>query len=537
MNRKRKLKLKKFYFHPVTALILLTLFTILLSGILSLIGVQANYSTLTPSGSIESNVVVVENLCSFEGLKYIISSATKNFISFTTLSNLLIALVGLGICQATGLLDTFIKRYLSKISYKNLTFLIIFVGTISSLVNDIGYAILIPLAAIIFHKSNRNPLAGIVTAFCGVAFGYGVSIFVGSMEASITPTTELAANLIDKHYHVALTSNLFIIIASSIIISLIGTMIVEKIIVPKLGRYNVRTENEFAKTTELEAIENVEETIEEEEQRKLKEDIYEKKGLKNALIVAIIFTIFFVYSLIPNLPVSGLLLNMEEKTYLGQVFGGVSYFQDSFTYVVSLLFIFTGLAYGFGAKTIDNDKELLSTSSKYIQEVTLLIPMVFFATQFIAVFRKTNMATLITAWGANIIDSVEFTGLPLIILVVLILAIVNLFNTTFISKWLIMAPVVVPKLMQANISPEFSQFILRASDSMTKGLTPLLTCFIIYIGYMNIYNPNKNKPITVGRGLRIIVPYCLIISLVWLGIIILWYLTGLPIGPHVVPTL
>ena len=533
MREKKKLKLKKFYIHPVTAFILLTFLTIIISGIMSLIGVQANYSTLSPSGNLENNVVMVENMCSFDGLKYIISSATKNFISFTTLSNLLIALIGLGIMQATGLLDVFIKRVLTKIDNRKLTFIIIFLATLSSLINDVGYVILIPVAAITFHRNKRNPLAGIITAFCGVAFGYGVTLFVGSMDASLTPTTELAARLIDKSYHVALTSNLVIIVASTIIVSMIGTIIIEKAIIPKLGRYSNRVDNDFSKTTEVSIIEDLEEA----EQQKLKDDIYEKRGLKYAIITAVVYLLFFAYSLVPNLPFSGLLLDMEESTYLGQVFGPNSYFQDGFTFVVSLFFILTGLAYGFGAKTIKNDKELMMDSSKYIQEVTLLIPMIFFATQFVAVFRKTNIPTLITAWGANIIDSLDFTGVPLIILIVLVLAIVNIFNTASAGKWLILAPIVVPKLMQSNISPEFGQFMLRASDSMTNGITPLLTSFIIFIGYMNIYNPNKKRPITVGRGLKLVAPYCLIISLVWLAIILLWYVAGLPLGSGYYPTL
>lgn len=533
MREKKKLRLKKFYLHPVTTLLLLTFLTIIISGIMSLIGVQANYSTLSPSGNIENNVVMVENMCSFDGLKYIISSATKNFVSFTILSNLLIALIGLGIMQATGLLDVFIKRVLTKIDNRKLTFIIIFLATLSSLINDIGYVILIPVAAITFHRNKRNPLAGIITAFCGVAFGYGVTLFVGSMDANLTPTTELASKLIDSSYHVALTSNLIIIIVSSILISIVGTIIIEKAIIPKLGRYNSRVDNDFSKTTEVSVIEDLEEA----EQQKLKDDIYEKRGLKYAIITAIIYLLFFAYSLVPNLPFSGLLLDMEESTYLNQVFGPNSYFQDGFTFVVSLFFILTGLAYGFGAKTIKNDKDLMMDSSKYIQEVTLLIPMIFFATQFVAIFRKTNIPTLFTAWGANIIDSLDFTGIPLIVLVVLVLAIVNIFNTGSIGKWTLLAPVVVPKLMQSNISPEFAQFMLRASDSMTNGITPLLTSFIIFIGYMNIYNPNKNKPITIGRGLKLIAPYCLIISLVWLTIIILWYVTGLPIGINYYPTL
>ena len=534
MNEKKKLRLKKFYIHPVTAFILLILGTMILSGILSLFGAQASYSTLNAAnGKLETNLVVVENLFSFDGIKYIISTATKNFISFTTLSNLLIALIGLGVFQATGLSDAFIKRVLGKISNSWLTFIIIFLGTASSLINDIGYVILIPLAAIIFHRNNRNPLAGIIAAFCGVAFGYGVTLFVGSMEVNLITTTELSARLIDSGYHVSLMSNFIIILVTTFILSYIGTVIMEKIIVPRLGKYVNKTDNEFAKASDVEIIES----FEEEEQRRLKEEIYEKKGLKNALITAIIFTILFIYALIPNLPFSGMLLDMEETTYLGQVFGQNAYFQDGFTFLVSLFFILTGIAYGVGAKTLKNDKDLLIDSSKYIQEVTLLVPMVFFATEFVAVFRKTNIATFITATGANIIKDLNFTGLPLLLLVILVLLIVNLFNTTITGKWLILAPVVVPKLMQSNISPEFSQFLLRATDSMTNGITPLLPYFVIFIGYLNIYNPNKKKPITIRESFKMILPYCLLISLAWLAIILLWYFTGLPLGPNVTPTI
>ena len=534
MAEKKKLRLKKFYLHPVSAFIFFTFGIMLISGILSLCGAQASYSTINAAtGKLETNLVEVENLFSFDGIKYIVGNATKNFVSFTTLSNLLIALIGLGVMQATGLLDTLIKRVFSKINNRKLTFIIILLGTLSSLINDVGYVILIPIAAIIFHKNNRNPLAGIVAAFCGIAFGYGATVFIGSMEVNLTPTTELAGQLIDANYHVSLMSNIIIIIASSIILSIVGTIIMEKIIIPRLGKYSNKIENEFAKAPDIEIIE----TEEEAEQRRLKEEIYERKGMKNALITAIIFTILFIYALIPNLPFSGMLLDMEETTYLGQVFGQNAYFQDGFTFIVSLFFILTGLAYGFGAKSIKNDRDLLMDSSKYIQEVTLLIPMVFFATEYIAVFRKTNISTFFTATAANIIKGLNFTGLPLLLVVILIIAFVNLFNTTTTGKWLILAPVVVPKLMQSNISPEFSQFILRATDSMTNGITPLLPYFIIFVGYLNIYNPNKKKPITVRDSVKMIMPYCLIISLTWLAIILLWYLTGLPLAPGINPTL
>lgn len=534
MKEKKRLKLKKIHFHPVTAFILLTGLIILLSGILSFFQVQATYSRLNPTtGTLEKTLVSVESLLNYNGIKYLISEATKNFISFTTLSTLLISLIGLSVAQATGFLDTFIKRVLIKIDNKKITFMLIFLATISSLINEVGYVILIPLSAIIFLKNKRNPLAGIIAAFTGVSFGYGVTIFVGSMEVNLMQTTEQSARLIDQSYHVALTSNLIIIIISSIILSIIGTLIIEKIIIPKLGKY--KDHNEMP----LESVEVKEELEDYEmiEQKKMAEEIREKKGMKNALITTIAFIILFIYMLIPNLPFSGLLLDMDEATYLGQVFGENAYFQDGFTYLISLYFLIVGIAYGLGAKTITNDKELVKESGKYIADIGTLIIMIFFAAQFIAVFKKTNLATIITAWGANIINSVNFTGIPLIILVVILIAIINLFVTTPVAKWTILAPVVVPKLMQSNISPEFAQFILRAGDSMTKGITPLLAFFVIFVGYLNMYNPDKRKPITIGNSIRMIAPYCFIISIVWLVIILLWYLTGLPIGTGVYPTL
>mgnify|MGYP003291614058 CR=1 FL=1 len=531
MMSKKKLKLKKFYFHPITTFIILTIVTVILSGILSNLGMYATYSKLNMStGKLESTIVTIENLCNYDGIKYIISNAVKNFMSFTTLSTLLISLIGLSVAKSTGFLDTFIKRKLVKIDNKKITFILILLATISSLINEIGYVILIPLAAIIYMANNRNPLAGITAAFTGVAFGYGATIFVGSMEVNLNSITQLSARLIDTGFHVSLTSNLFIIIISTIILSIVGTIIIEKMILPKLGRY--KSLNDINKTLELDVIDD-----DLEEQVRLEKEINEKKGLKYAFIATIVMLIVLVYSLIPNLPFSGILLDMNERTYLGQLFGENAYFQDGFNYLVSLYFIITGICYGIGSKSIKNDKDIIYGANEYLKESVNLIGLLFFASQFIAVFKKTNIGTILTAWGAELINNVEFTGLPLILIIILVIALSNIFITTPLAKWTILAPVVVPKLMQSNIAPQFAQFILRAGDSMTKGITPVLAYFVIFVGYLNIYNADKKRPITIGNSLKLIMPYCLFISITWILIIILWYIIGLPLGPNVFPTL
>jgi len=247
MNEKRKLKLKKFYFHPITVFLFLIILTVVVSGILSAFETQATYSVINiNTKELEPVLVTVENLLSFDGLKFIISNAARNFLSFGPLGTILISLIGLTIAESTGFIETLTRRHISKIPKYPLTFLIIFISTISSLINEVGYAILIPLVALIYFINNRNPILGIVTAFCGVSFGSGVSLFVGSMEISLMEYTKTAALLIDENIHIALSSNLIFIIASTFIISLVGTIIIEKIIAPRIGKY--KKEEEFANT-------------------------------------------------------------------------------------------------------------------------------------------------------------------------------------------------------------------------------------------------------------------------------------------------
>lgn len=531
MHNRRKLKLKKFYFHPITVYLILTFLLLILSATLSAFQMQATYSTISPTtNELETTLVSVENMLNFDGMKYIFSNAMTNFLSFAPLGMLLLTLFGLSIAKSTGFLDTLCKRVLIKIDKKILTFIVVFLATISSLINDVGYVILIPISAMLFLLNNRNPYLGIIAAFAGVSFGYGVSIFVGSMEVNLIPDTTTAARLIDASAHISLTSNLFIIIAFSIILSIVGTIIIEKIIAPRLGKY--KEKDELSKTEEL-VITDAKEL----EQQKIEKERKEKRGLKAAIITAIVVIILFIYSIIPNLPYSGMLLDMEEDTYLGQLFGTNSYFQDGFTYMIALLFTLVGIAYGIGAKSIKNDKDIINGCKETFVPIGEMLMLIFVVSQFTSVFRETNIGTVIASWCASAVGNIGFTGLPLIIFAIIMIGIANLFVPTASAKWEIFAPVMVPVFMQSNLSAPFAQFILRTGTSITAGITPLLACFVIYIGYLNIYNRDKTKPITIHKSIGYLLPYFGIIALTWILLVIGWYLIGLPLGPGVYATI
>ena len=241
--------------------------------------------------------------------------------------------------------------------------------------------------------------------------------------------------------------------------------------------------------------------------------------------------------IIPGLPLSGMLLDLNEKAYVDQLFGENSYFQDGFTYLLSLFFIITGIAYGVGAKTIKSDKDLINKTGEGLSSLGTILLMIFFASQFISILKETNIPTIIVVSLTNFLKMLPLSGLALVLVAIVIIAICNIFMPSSMSKWVIISPVLVPMLMQLNISPQFSQFIFRASESMTNGITPVLAYFVVYVGYLNIYNKDKNKTYGIRDGIKLMMPYFIWMSLVWILIIVAWYLIGLPLGPSVYPTL
>lgn len=530
MKERKRRKLKKFNLHPVTSLILMIIGTLIISFILSRFNFQSTYRIIdSRTNEIKIFSVEVKNMLNYDGMKYIFSSAASNFASFNGFLTLMIGLIGVSIAHATGLIDAIIRRISLKVSNKVITFSIIILGITSTIVNDIAYAILIPIGALMFLANKRSPLLGITAAFCSVAFAYGTALFVGSLEVDMVPITMLAARLIDPEMHIALLSNLYIMIASSIILAIVGTIVIESLVLKRIGRYKV-DEDALELTKEIQVISEL------DDKEKIEKEVFEKRGLRYSNIAFILVLLFFVYAIVPGLPASGILLDRSKVAYTNQLFGSSSYFEDGFTYMITLLLVVTGIAYGIGAKTIKNDKDLFEKAAMYLRNIGYVVLIVFFYVQFLAIFKQTNIGLLITSYGAELIQALAFKNLSLVFLTILVVAFSTLFYPSLINKWSIFSPVVVPLMMQSNISPQFSQFIFRAADSMTKGITPLMGFFVIYLAYLNIYNTNK-EPISIKRAISYIYPFFLIISLTWLCIILGWYLIGIPIGPGVSPTL
>jgi aminobenzoyl-glutamate transport protein len=508
-------KHKKIVLHPVISFIILSLIVLIVSFLASAFNIGATYNKINPiTKELEPYLVTVNSLLNTEGIQYIISNITKNFIGFIPLVTMLIAFIGLGIAEKSGLLKKIILDLTSKLNKKTVTFILILLSIISTINIETSYVLLLPLGALIFYLNGRNPLAGIVATFAGISFGAGANAIINSLDINLSTYTSMAANIIDNKYQISLMSSIFITTTLTLATAWVGMIVTEKIIVPKLGRYKFEPEQEL----------------------EIEESYDEKRGIIFSSIASTIVILFFMYMIIPGLPYSGILLDKTADNYLYQLFSSTSYFQEGFLIIITVLLSVAGIFYGIGSRKFKNNIQIVEAMNGYAGVAISSVVLIFFASQFINIFKKTNIGTILVAWCTGIIKAISFSGIPLIIVTLIIIALAGLFITSSVVKWGILAPTVVPTLMQLNISPEFSQVIYRAGDTITKGVTPLLAYFVIFISLLNYYNKDKDHPITIKKCISLTLPYSMAYAIMWIFILVSWYIIGLPIGPGVYPT-
>ena len=500
---------EKMTLHPIMTLIIMCGIAILLSGILSFIGAQSTYNKIDPNLlEYTPSTVQVNNLFSLSGLKYIFTNTVLNFVSFTPLSSLIIILIGIGIMEKSGFLKTAITLLTKNTKKKTVTFTIVLISILLSIVGDLSYVVMIPIAALIFMYGKRNPAIGIIAAFAGLTCGSGLSLFLTSIDSTLLSETIIGARTLDVGYNLSTFCFCYIMATAIVAIAFLITRVTEEYTAKKLAKY------EF-------------EVKEDEEDEKIGRKEY--GGLIFALGAGFLYLLVFIYNIIPGLPFSGKLLDYSQLHYIDKLFSYNSFFSNGFVFIVTMLFVIWGFFYGLGAKTINNNKDFSDALGHSLDGTGKTLVLIFFAATFISIFKQTNIGPYIVANFANLLNNNHFTGITLIIIIFLISAISTLFLPSSISKWSILGGIAVPVCMNAGITPEFSQVIFRFGESMTLGLTPMFAYFVIYLAYLEKYN-QKSRPLSLFETLKYQLPYCLLTGLLLLIIIIIWYVIGLPIG-------
>lgn len=474
--------------HPATLFAIMAGFVIVLSAVTAYFDVHA----LHP---VTKEVISVNNLLSADGIRWMFTNVERNLIMFPPLGLVLVIMVGIGVAEGSGLFTMLVRQLVLRSPKKLITPAIITAGILSHLASEVGYVVLIPLGAMTFQAIGRNPMAGFAAAFAGVSAGFGSNFLIGSVDPILAGLSTAAAHIIDESIYINPMVNYYFMVVSAIMVVVVGTFVVEKIVEPRLGNY----------TGEVEALVLEPPTA------------LERKGLRWAGIGTLVFVILMSLTIIPE---NGILRDPETGGILDSpFFSGI---------IVTLLLVFfvPGLIYGYIVGAYKNDKQVMNAMGKSMSGMGSYIILVFFAAQFVYFFKESNLGLIFAIKGASWLSEVGFTGYPMIVCFILLVATINMFMGSASAKWAILAPVFVPMLMLLDYHPGLTQAAFRVGDSVTNVITPMMSYFALLVVYAQKYN----KDYGVGTLISLMLPFTVVFLICWLIILGIWFYFGMPLG-------
>ena len=475
--------------HPATLFAILALLTIVVSGLAAAAGIEAAHP-----GTGETIRPV--SLLTLAGLHRIVTEMVGNFTGFAPLGTVLVAMLGIGVMEASGLIGAALRLLVLSAPQRLLTFVIVLAGVLSNAASEIGYVLLVPLGGIIFLGAGRHPIAGLAAAFAGVSGGYSANLLLGTIDPLLAGLSEEAAQIVDAGYRVNPAANYFFMVASTFVVAGTGTWVTERIVVPRLGPYEAG-EQEIG----LEQL-----------------SAAERRGLRFAAAAAAAFGALLLWG---TVPADGFLRNPETGSLLRSPF---------LTGIVAFLFAggtAVGVAYGAGAGTFRNDTDVMNGMGKTIGTLGTYLVLVFFAAQFVAYFNWTNLGLIIAVKGADTLRASGLGGIPLMLAFVVLSSLINLVMGSASAKWAVMAPVFVPMFMLLGYTPELTQVAYRIGDSTSNVIAPMMSYFALIVAFFERYDKGSG----IGTVVATMLPYTVAFLVVWSVLLMAWMLLGIPVGP------
>lgn len=483
--------------HPVMIFVYLIGIVIVLSAALAALGAHVSYQAYNPAtGAIEPASTAARSLLTVDGIRFMFTGVVQNFMNFNAVGVIIVAMVGVGVAEEAGLVKALIRKLVVVAPPKALTWILVFVGIVSSIAADAGYLVLIPLAAAAFISVGRHPLAGLAAAFAAVASAFLVNVLIVPVDGILTEITNDAIRLVNPSRTIDLAANLWFSIGSVVLLTILIAVITERVIEPRLGPYT----GDYQVPGET----------------GLSDD--EHRGLRHALFAMLgVFAFLALLVLPPGAP----LRHPETGAIIGS-----SPFMNSLIVSIALIFLVCGAAYGIGARTMKGANDVIGAMQKAIGGLAGLILLLLVISQFIAFFNYTNMATLAAVSMGRTLERMNLDALWLLVGFVIVVFLLDLIITAAIAKWAIFAPIFVPLLMQLGVEPEAVLAAYRVGDSPMNSITPLNAYFAMIVTFAIKYQ----KDAGVGTVIALMLPYVMVISVVWTVFLAGWHLLALPWG-------
>ncbi|TCO50260.1 aminobenzoyl-glutamate transport protein [Kribbella antiqua] len=467
-------------------------------------GNDAPPAPAVPDFEVHQETITAESLLNGDGIRFMFTTAVQNFNDFGVVAVILVAMIGVGVAEEAGLIAALIRKMVKVAPKGAITFIIVLLGGISSVASDAGYLVLIPLGAAAFVSLGRHPLAGIAAAYAGVSAAFFVNILITPADGIITEVTNETVALVAPDVHLNVTHNFYFSIAATLFCAIVMTVITERILEPRLGKYDP---SEAPADAPLDHQPSEEETA--LESRGLRWSVY-------YLLVAV--AIVSALTFIPGAP----LRNPDT----GEIFGS-SPFMSSLLFIISMLFLAAGLGYGRGAKSLTGSTNVINAIVKTFNGLGGLIFLMLLIAQFIAYFNYTNMSTLAATGLADLLERADIGALPLLIGFILLVVVIDLIMPGVIPKWAILAPIFVPLFYRLGIAPQTVVAAYRVGDGPVNVITPLM----VYLPFIVLVSQRYRKKAGIGTVVSMMLPYTVIVLVAWTLFYVAWYLIGIPWGP------
>jgi aminobenzoyl-glutamate transport protein len=487
--------------HPATLFAILALAVIVMSWLATVAGLSAPHPST-------GELVTPVNLLSIDGLHRILTGAVTNFTGFAPLGVVLVALIGIGVAEHSGLIGAALRMLVLAAPKYLLTPVLVFAGVMSNMASEIGYVLLVPLGALIFISAGRHPILGMAAVFAGVSGGYSANLLIGTIDPLLSGLSQEAARIVDSDYTVSPLANWYFMIASTPVITLLGWFVTERIVAPRFPKLPEGMGLSLAEGADPDS-------------QKLSPA--ERRGIFWAAIAVSVFTLLIIWGALPSpgpIPGSGFLLDERQDVLRSPFLSGI-------VVIIFLYGVIAGIAFGVGAGTIKSDVDVIKGMSASMATLGGYLVLVFFAAQFVAFFNWTQLGLIFAVEGAGALRSLGLPTIPLFICFILLTAVINLFMGSASAKWALMAPVFIPMFMLLGYSPEMTQVAYRVGDSVTNIISPMMSYFALIIAFFQKYEPKAG----IGTLVATMLPYSIVFLIGWSFMFGIWIWFELPIGP------
>lgn len=483
---------------PMMMFVWLTVFIMVLSFVLDLTGCSA----VNPA---TGQTIQVRNLISRFGAAYFFTNTVHNFANFAPLAYVLIALVGATVAEKSGFLASAFQKAIPKRHGWMVTAIIIFVSLNSSAAGDAAVVILPPLAAIMYMSIGRRPVLGCYISFGSVSAGFSSSCLLDSLDSTLASISQDAARIIDPECVVLPACNYYFLVASTFLLTIGGTLMVEKILLKRFladEQQKIKYKNYLAEIT----VAN------------------DTEATRKACIGIVAVILLIIAACIPWGGKPALLANAD-----GQLMASGTPFNEGLVLFITVLLLVPGIIYGVGVGKYKKAGDLRADIEKGFADMGGYVFICFVISIFVNLFAQSNIGAVFSIKGAEWLKSIGFDGIPLIICMVILCAFINLFMGSASAKWAILAQVFIPMMMLLGYDPAVTQIVYRIGDSITNPVSPLFVYIPILLGTLNKIYPDYG----IGTIIANMIPISLTFALIWIAQLVAWILLGLPFGPSV----